>query len=326
LPPIVPVSTPAYSGSHEDGYHLAIGALVNAFASKGGAVGNVVALPPLLSPEDVRWIKSAIEAVALRAVVLPDYSLTLDGESWEEFSAIPPGGVSLDELGSIGLARAALEFGAGTVLRPAGKLLRDKHGVSVTRLRVPTGIKATDAFFASLTRLSGLPLPAAFAVERGRLLDAYADGNKYVYGKRVAIFGDEDCVAALMLFCAEIGMKPVVAATGRKADRLREELRASDGDRMLDEVTVCEDTDFDTIEGFLEGKDIDLCIGTSKGYRVARARGIPLVRVGFPVHDRFGAARMATCGYRGTLEFYDRIVNTLLEAAQESSNVGYSYL
>jgi nitrogenase molybdenum-iron protein NifN len=44
----------------------------------------------------------------------------------------------------------------------------------------------------------------------------------------------------------------------------------------------------------------DLLIGHSKGYRLARKLDIPLVRVGFPIHDRFGSQRILHVGYRGT--------------------------
>jgi len=169
------------------------------------------------------------------------------------------------------------------------------------RMSIPIGIKASDCFFEMLAGLSGHKMSEHYACERGRLLDAYADGNKYVYGKQVALFGDEDLVAALMLWCTEIGMKPVVVTTGRGSKRLWEELTKNSADVMLDDVTLCDDADFDTIDSMMQTQNIDLCIGTSKGYRLARARGIPLVRVGFPVHDRFGAARIATCCYQGTL-------------------------
>jgi len=53
---------------------------------------------------------------------------------------------------------------------------------------------------------------------------------------------------------------------------------------------------------------------------------VPLVRCGFPVHDRLGAQRIRLLGYGGTQQLFDRIVNALLEAKQEHSDIGYSYL
>jgi len=51
--------------------------------------------------------------------------------------------------------------------------------------------------------------------ERGRLVDAYIDGHKYVFGKRAVIYGETDFVAAMASFLDEIGVVPVLSATGR---------------------------------------------------------------------------------------------------------------
>jgi nitrogenase molybdenum-iron protein NifN len=70
----------------------------------------------------------------------------------------------------------------------------------------------------------------------------------------------------------------------------------------------------------------DFLIGSSKGYSIARRLNVPLVRVGFPIHDRIGGQRVLHLGYRGAQEMFDRIVNALLETRQQSSPIGYSYL
>ena len=59
---------------------------------------------------------------------------------------------------------------------------------------------------------------------------------------------------------------------------------------------------------------------------LARELSVPLIRVGFPVHDRFGAQRLAHIGYRGTQQLFDRIVCAIQEKRQEQSEVGYAYL
>jgi nitrogenase molybdenum-iron protein NifN len=80
------------------------------------------------------------------------------------------------------------------------------------------------------------------------------------------------------------------------------------------------------MEKELEKNKIDLLIGNSKGYRSSKKYDIPLIRVGFPIHDRFGAARILHIGYRGTLRLFDEIVNTILAFKQESNPIGYTYL
>ena len=53
---------------------------------------------------------------------------------------------------------------------------------------------------------------------------------------------------------------------------------------------------------------------------------IPLVRVGFPIHDRVGGARILHVGYKGAQQLFDTIVNTILTARQTESKIGYSYM
>ena len=53
---------------------------------------------------------------------------------------------------------------------------------------------------------------------------------------------------------------------------------------------------------------------------------VPLVRVGFPIHDRIDGPRLLHLGYRGAQQLFDRIANALIGAAQDASPVGYSYM
>jgi nitrogenase molybdenum-iron protein NifN len=52
----------------------------------------------------------------------------------------------------------------------------------------------------------------------------------------------------------------------------------------------------------------------------------PLVRTGFPIHDRFGAGRLLMLGYSGGTALFDLVVNALIEKKQAGISGGYSYL
>ena len=67
-------------------------------------------------------------------------------------------------------------------------------------------------------------------------------------------------------------------------------------------------------------------IGQSKRYDIARELNIPIVRVGFPVHDRVGGQRIKHLGYSGTQELFDKVVKALIEHKQTISPVGYKYM
>ncbi|MCX7829393.1 MAG: hypothetical protein N2315_09440, partial [Thermanaerothrix sp.] len=60
-------------------------------------------------------------------------------------------------------------------------------------------------------------------------------------------------------------------------------------------------------------------------YTMARTLGIPLVRCGFPIHDRFGASQILHVGYEGTYNLLRLVVNALIEQEQETNPVGYTY-
>lgn len=63
----------------------------------------------------------------------------------------------------------------------------------------------------------------------------------------------------------------------------------------------------------------DLILGSSKGYHLARRWNIPLIRVGFPIHDRIGAPHQSLLAYQGASRLFERIVNSLLASLQHPS-------
>ena len=84
--------------------------------------------------------------------------------------------------------------------------------------------------------------------------------------------------------------------------------------------------DFFEIAEEAEALAPDLLVGNSKGYQLANRWNLPLVRVGFPIHDRFGGQRQLHVSYRGAQELFDRLVNAVIEKKQTGSDIGYGYL
>ena len=130
----------------------------------------------------------------------------------------------------------------------------------------------------------------------------------------------------LTAFLAEIGVRPVFCASGGRSGRLQQAIQEVVEDLLPEPPEVREGVDFYSIAEEAEALEPDLIIGNSKGYHLARRWGVPLIRVGFPIHDRFGGRRILSLGYRGAQFLLDNIVNTIIEAKQEHSPVGYSYI
>jgi len=161
--------------------------------------------------------------------------------------------------------------------------------------------------------------------ERGRLIDSYIDGHKYVFERQAIVYGEEDLVIGLTSFLCEIGVTPVLCATGARNARFAEVLRTAVPE-LPEETRIESGFDFAEMSEAGSGLKPDFLLGSSKGYSIARRLNVPLVRVGFPIHDRVGGQRVLHLGYGGAQQLYDRIVNALLETRQQSSPIGYSYL
>lgn len=319
--PIVCASTPSYKDGHVEGFHTMVHALVRDLSTATGErLRNVNVLAPLISPADLRHLREMAGGFGVGATLLPDYSDTLDGVVRDHYEPLAAGGTPLQAIATMAQALGTLDCTL-TGRSPRASALLEERGVPASVLGLPIGVRATDAFVDRLAELSGVKVPDWLQEEKGRLLDAYADGHKYVFGKRVAIYGDPEWVAALAGFVMEIGAVPVVCATGARNRALAPALAAlgAAGETL-------DDTDFTAIEAACRPAKCDLVMGSSKGYRMARALGVPLLRFGFPIHDRLGAGRLLSMGYRGTTRLFDSIVNTLLERKQETSSIGYSYL
>ena len=327
LPEIVRVSTPSYNGTHTDGWHGAVRSLVEQLCTaKVEDHGGVNILPNMVSCADVRHLRDICDHFGVAATILPDISETLDGPALEDYIKIPAGGTPISDIKAMSGARATLEFGRCLPAATGGTSLEKAFGVENRRLGLPMGLRESDALFNALEEISGTPLPRRYELERGRLLDAYVDGHKYVFGKRAVVYGEEDLVVGLCSFLAEIGVDVVLAGTGARKKGLEEAIaQVTDGvARLAPEVR--ENVDFHDIAEEAGELRPDILIGHSKGYSYAKAWNIPLVRVGFPIHDRFGGQRLLLLGYQGAMSMYDRIVNALLEKKQTDCDVGYGYL
>jgi nitrogenase molybdenum-iron protein NifN len=325
-PPLIHVSTPSYSGTHVDGYVATVRAIVEALAAGGEPTGSVNVFPGICSPADIRHLKEIFAGFGLGALILPDYSETLDGPQLDDYQKIPAGGTSVEAIRAAGCAQASIEFGRTLVGGgTAAAALESKFGVPRYTLGWPVGVRETDRFFELLFTLSGRPVPEAHSLERGRLIDSYVDAHKHVFGRRAVIYGDEDLVVGLAALLAEIGVQPVLCASGGESGHFAAAVKAVTAD-AAEPVEVRQGADFGEIEELAPSLAPDFLIGSSKGHALARKLDIPLIRVGFPIHDRIGGPRILHLGYRGAQQLFDVVVNTLIARAQDRSPVGYSYM
>lgn len=313
---IIPISTPGYGGTHFEGYYSALTSIVKELSQKCETTGKVNIVLGSMNPGDVRNIKKLLEAFSIDYTMFPDVSNTLDAPYRKEYKRIPDGGTKISDIEKMAGARATIEIGLTVPdkLSP-GLYLEKEFNVPLYRCPMPVGIFSTDAFIDILKKVSGKEAPKEILEDRGRLIDAMIDSHKFNSEGRAVIYGEPELSYAIGMLCMENGIKPVLVSTGAESQKLKDLLENS---LLGEEIAILDDTDFDTIRDYAVKLEANVLIGNSDGKVITEKEGIPLVRVGFPVHDRVGGQRKNITGYNGTINLLDEITNTLLERKYSS--------
>lgn len=318
---IISVSTPSYEESHATGYLRAVEAIVRYFTESGVSKDifnnklNVV-LGENIAPEDIREIKRILSSnVGPRSFIFtPDTSETFDAPMTGKAEKIFPGGTPLSEIADMKNCAASIGLGI-TSDNKAIDYLEGKYNVPAKRVPMPIGLEYSDRFMATLSEITGTEVLEMYKKERGRLIDAMVDVHKYLYGTRVAIYGDPEMVLGLLSLSLENGMYPVLVSPSCKTPAFKEHAQERIDRMNLDcDVKILEGLDFDAFNDAVKEANPEMLIGNSNGKYISQQMRIPLMRVGFPIHDRVGAQRILMMGYRGTMSMIDRITNTILEA------------
>lgn len=315
---LVTVATPGYGGTHTDGYFRAVQRIISGLAKNTKKHAGINVIVPNLSPADIREIKRILGLFKVEFTLCPDFSDTLDRPFERPYKKIPEGGTRLADIAKMAGASATIQMGitVDDQLSP-GRHLAAACGVPLYTLPVPMGLENTDLFISVLKELTGGAVPESLERERGRLLDCMIDSHKYNFQGRSVVFGEPEHVYAIVKTCLENGIVPVVVATGSKSGKMAELLK-NELDSYRGEVHFLSETDFSQIREKSVSMDANIAIGHSDGRYLTEREGIPLVRHGFPIHDRVGGQRLLSVGYVGTTMFLDRITNTLLENKYKS--------
>ena len=313
---IVPISTPSFVETHFKGYDNGINALVNNLAQDPEDSNEKVnIIPGIVNPGDIREIKHMMGLMGIEGIILTDISDPFDSplrpSTTETRPFYPKGGTTLEEIedSSNSLGTIALCGYASSGARS----LEKKYEVPAAVGPIPIGVKNTDNFLRNLKKFTDVEIPDSVLDERGLLIDSMADlASRYLFGRKVAIFGDPAISAGIARFVCELGMIPSVVCTGVESPEFVNEMKsvAKESDEPVD---VLIGSDLRALETRLEEDPVELMIGHSDGRLFAKHLDIPLVRVGYPVYDRVGYHRVPIVGYNGSVNLIDRITNTVFE-------------
>jgi len=313
--PILSVKTPSYIGNHTTGFDNFLkeiaANLPDRRKKKGETNGKINMIPGWVNPGDIRELKHMLREMGLHGLWLTDYSETLDGGYYEPRPPFPRGGTTIEELrsSSKSLATIALQRYVGG---EAARIYERRYNVPAHVLTMPIGLANTDAFIDTLVEITDHTIPEALQVERARLLDALVDTHMYTTGLRVALYGDPDLLEGLVGLVAEMGMTPAYILTAADTAPWAERMLELTGELGVESEIILKG-DLHELHKRIKAHPVDLLIGHSKGKFIADAENIPLVRVGFPVEDRFGYHRRAIVGYNGSIALVDEITNQVFE-------------
>jgi len=308
---LVAVNTPDFDGCLETGYAAAVRAMVDGWvpAAQPGRPGrssrqvNVLA-GSLLTPGDLEALKELIISFGLYPVVIPDLADSLDGHlAAADFSPITTGGAPVAAFAALGDAAATLVIGAS--LSAAADLLRERTGVPDYRFDHLLGLEATDALIMTLGGIAGAPVPPRLERQRAQLQDAMLDTHFLLGQSRCAIAGDPDLLNAFSHLLGETGVEIVAAVAPSRAP-------------VLERVPVAEVQigDLEDLENLARQHDAEFIISNSHAAETAQRLNLPLLRAGFPLHDRIGAYQRTWIGYQGARQALFDLANLLLSHDQ----------
>jgi nitrogenase molybdenum-iron protein NifN len=309
---IISVSTPSYAASHEVGYRVALKGLVQTMARKSEQSGRInILVGAIVSPADVRFLRRLLDDWGLGYILMPDISETLDAPLRRDPALIPAGGTPLDDIRDTANSKATLTIG-GWVQEPgAGDYLEKEFEIPHIALPLPMGIEFTDRLAASLEELTGLCMPESYELERGRLLDSMVDAHKLLADVKTAVYGDTEMVLGITRIMVEMGMRPQIVATGAANPAF-----AENAAEIAPGCKVMTGADFSQIAAEASSRDIELMVGPFTGRGIARKEKVPLLRVGLPNHDRYGASHQLFLGYEGSMHLVEGMANALLEGIE----------
>lgn len=308
--PVVPVSSPDFSGCLETGFAKAVEAIITTCVPTAESAGTRpgrrrrqvnVLVGSSLTPGDLEELKDIVELFGLRPVLLPDLSDSLDGHLGEsDFSPLTIGGTDVSELHTLGDATATLVVGRS--MHRAADRLRQLTGVPDYRFDHLMGLPAVDDLIVALHEISGEPVPARLERQRAQLQDALLDCHFMLGMGRFALAGDPDLLCAFDDLLHGIGATTVAAVSPVNAP----ELQAL-------QCAAVQIGDLEDLEQAARARDAEILIANSHGVESAARLGIPLLRAGFPQYDTVGGYQKTWIGYRGTRQTLFDLANLMLQ-------------
>lgn len=312
---LIPIHTPSFKGSMVSGYDVAVQDFVSHFAKKSEPNGKLNLITGWVNPGDVTVLKHLLSEMEVDATVLFEIE-SFDSPLMPEGNHVSHGNTTIADLESTANAIGTLALNRYEGGKAAA-YLENEFDVPAVIGPTPIGIRNTDTFLKTVSKMTGKPIPASLVRERGIAIDAITDlTHMFFADKKVAIYGNPDLVIGLAEFCLDLEMKPVLLLLGDDNTGYARDPRIQELQEKVDfKMEIITNADLWELENRIknEGLELDLILGHSKGRYNSIDNNIPMFRVGFPIYDRAGMHRHPVVGYDGAIWLAEQMANTLFE-------------
>lgn len=324
--------TPSFVGSHTTGWDNMFEGIQRYFTlnymddKEVGSNGKINIVPGFETYlGNYRVMHRIMAEMGVDYSLLCDPSEVLDTPADGEFRMYS-GGTSLDEMKDAPNAIDTLFLQTWQSVK-SRKFTKNTWHQPVSDIHIPLGLEWTDDFLMKISELTGKPIPASLAKERGRLVDMMTDSHSWLHGKKFALYGDADFAMGMTKFLFELGAEPTHVLVNHANKRYK---------KALDKL--CAESPYGQSTQVHVGKDLwhfrslvftdkpDFMIGNSYGKFIQRdtlhkgkEHEVPLIRIGFPIFDRHHLHRMTTLGYEGAMYILTTLVNAVLERLDEET-------
>jgi len=307
--------TPSFVGSHITGYdNMLKGILTHFWGDKERTVGekvNIVGGFDGYCVGNNRELKRLLGIMGVDYTFLSDSADVFDTPTDGKFRMYD-GGTTLEATAKALNAKATISLQGISTTKSLEYI--ESKGQEVVSLHCPIGVTGTDVLLMELARVTGTAIPDELELERGRLVDAIADSQAYLHGKKFAIFGDPDMTLGLTTFLLELGAEPVhvvcTNATKEWTDQMGKRFSASPFGQGC---KAYPNKDLWHMRSLLATEPVDFLIGSTYGKFLERDTNTPLIRIGFPIFDRHHHHRYPIWGYQGGLNVLVKILDKIFD-------------
>ncbi len=324
--------TPSFVGSHVTGWdnmfegiirYFTLNSMDDKVVGKNGKINIVPGFETYLG--NYRVIHRMLDEMGVAHTMLSDPTEVLDTPADGQFRMYA-GGTTQDEVKDAPNA-------INTFLLQPMQLEKTKKYVDITwkhevpKLNIPMGLEWTDEWLMKVSEVTGKPIPASLAKERGRLVDMITDSHTWLHGKKFGLYGDPDFVMGMAKFLTELGAEPIHILCNNGSKKWSKAMTKVMGETPYGkDAKLYPGADLWHFRSLMFTEKPDFMIGNSYGKFIQRDtlhKGkefeVPLIRIGFPIFDRHHLHRSTTLGYEGAMQMLTTLVNAVLERLDDDT-------